>query len=250
MVANRAGKKSFPRAPGLYPGLPPFAAMLDQRRMMPSWEEIRRKRGQSCVGSIFAAGAVVLLAWIGWNYYLYKAFEVYASESAAKIPVFDGGDSMYKESLLKVAAFQKQLKAHAPGSLILSADEINTIIARLPNLGRFRGQIYVSMQGSQGLVQFSVPYQQLVKFFATKRYVNGGAYFTLAFDPTTYQLVTTFQGFKVNDTDLSPALRDELAAHFNSSLQQSLGTLLSTTPSPEQIQTVTIRTGELVVKTQ
>jgi hypothetical protein len=216
--------------------------------MIPPWKEIRRKRGQSCVGSLFVAAAVIMLAWIGWNYYLYKTFEVYASSDAVVIPAFDGGAPMYEEALQKVAAFQTRLKAHEPATLTLNGDEINTIIARLPKLEPIRGQIYFSLQGSQGLIQFSVPYNRLIKFFATKRYVNGGAYFTVGYDPAANQLLAVFQGVRVNGEDLSPRLRDEAASHFNHSIQQNMSSLLLNFSSTDHVQVVTIQNGQLVIQ--
>jgi len=93
-----------------------------------------KKKGLGC----FGCGCVVLLLLgvltVGLTgalaYVIHSRLMEITSDTPANIATFDGGDEMYATAKQKLADFNHDQQSHQPATLQLSADEINTLIAR------------------------------------------------------------------------------------------------------------------------
>ena len=86
-----------------------------------------------CVGLLIALLVIVgLVAAIG--YFSYDKVLHLTSATPTTVPNPDGGDEVYQAAVQKLNAFSQALQQNQPATLQLNASEINTLIARDPQI--------------------------------------------------------------------------------------------------------------------
>lgn len=136
-----------------------------------------RPSGCGCLGGgcviafiifLLIAGA---LAWGAWS--TFNGLRSMTSTAPKSIAVFAATPEQYRQAAAKVKAFETIYNSGAPAELVLTADEINTLIARDPGLAALRGHVFVTMHQSRIAAQISAPLSQIRAF--SDRYFNGEA---------------------------------------------------------------------------
>jgi hypothetical protein len=120
-----------------------------------------KKRGLGCCGCgcsfLLLLVALFVLLTAGICYVGYKTVMALTSDTPATIPAFDGGDDAYAKARGKLADFDHDVTNHQAATIMLSGDEINTLIAHDPDFARNHVNAFVSFTGTEGEVQIGFP---------------------------------------------------------------------------------------------
>ncbi len=188
------GNKAYDNAPGFTPEPP------------------RRERGcffYGCViaSVLFVIGLILAGALTYTIYYYYtKAIHDYTSTTPEQIPQVNMPEDRRKELNERVDAYTKAGNAGEAYELVLTADEINTLINENEDL---KGKAYITIKGDQVTGKLSIPLEQWGLPGTKGRYFNGTA--TLKASIQNGQLDVRAQDLVVNDKPLPPNIKASLA---------------------------------------
>jgi hypothetical protein len=213
-----------------------------------------KKRGIGCLGCgcLVLALLVILFAGLmtGGFYMGYKKIAGLTSTTPAAIPSFDGGDDVYNAAEEKIRAFGHDVENHQAATIQLSADELNTLIARNPAFIQQKAQLFVTLTDDQARIQGSIPTNALIQGIFTGRCLNFDTTFGLGFDSDTKSLEVTLHHLQISDQtmpqNLLPTMQAEFAPFLNAALQKNP----ETKNFLDQAKSVGITNGELVLETQ
>lgn len=216
---------------------------------------VQKKSGCGCFGcgcAILGLIAVLLLGLVAAGGYLFytQAILGLTSTTAATVPTFDGGDDVYQGAMQKVTDFHHDLNDHQAATLSLSADEINTLVARNPELSKNNIHFFLIMNDDKARIQSSVPTGILSQGLLKDRYLNSDFSFNLNFDPGSESLDVGLQSLQVGSVTAPPKdlpfLQSELNELLNMALQkdQDVRSMLL------QAKSIQIKDGQLVIETQ
>jgi hypothetical protein len=120
-----------------------------------------KKRGLRCLGCgcVVLALLVVLVFFIlgSLSYLIYETAIDLTSATPPAIPSFNGTDDAYQSVRQKLADFDHDVMNHEAAKISLSADELNTLISRNPDVIRNHIQTYISFTNTEGRLQASCP---------------------------------------------------------------------------------------------
>jgi hypothetical protein len=216
---------------------------------------VREKRGLGCFGGGCLAVILVLLLLAaltgGIGYFTYKKGVSLTSTSPKTVQTFDGGDAVYQGAEQKLTTFNQAVQQDQPGALELTADEINTLIARAPDLAANGVHIFITLTGDKAHAQVSLPTSMLPAGILKDRYVNGEVDFTPAFDSADKSLTLILHSLQIGDETVPeselPMLQSQfIAPAINAACQGSpaIKEMLSRTTE------ISVHDGKLVVQTQ
>jgi len=188
---------------------------------------VEKKRGLGCFGCGCLILVVLVLLCVGLVggvcYWTYHQASKLTSPVPSTVQNFDGGDALYQGATQKLTTFDQALQQHQPNTLQLSADEINTLIARDRDFADNNIHAFVTMTDDKASMQISLPTSALPMGMFHGRYVNGEISFGLNFDPTSKTLAFTLQGLHLANEDVPknilPTLQTQLAPYINQLLQ-------------------------------
>jgi len=160
---------------------------------------------------------VVTLGGLYWGVsrFIKGTLTEWSDTAPLQLPVVTAAPGVYEATRSRVEEFIKAIEANQPAApLVLTAEEINALIAGAPELGDVRGRVYISIPGDEVEGQVSLP---LAGFGLADRYVNGRASFAVSHDYGV--LVVTLKRLEVNgklvpDTFMNELGRENLAAEF------------------------------------
>jgi hypothetical protein len=194
--------------------------------------------------------AVLGLGLIGGGFYVaHRAIYNLTSPTAATIPTFDGGDDVYNGAEQKINDFNQSVQQNQPASLHLSADEMNTLIARDASFAMLKDRLFLAATGDQANAQASMPLDAVPFGLFKGRFLNFDATCSFNFDAGTHTVQVTLRSLKLGDQvipdgNLAP-LQQECETFLNTELQKN--------PAFKNIadhaKTFEIKDGELVVET-
>jgi hypothetical protein len=216
----------------------------------------KKRGGPGCLGC--GCGILLLIIVLGGGlmaggmYYLAQKSAALTSNQAAAVPNFDGGDDVYNSANQKIAAFSQNNRNGQAAKLELTADEINTLIARNPDLKASQVHLFVTLNDSRIQLQASVPAGliPLVPGGMLKdRFLNATLDFTPGFDGDTKSFDITLHRLRVGDSDVSA---DNLA-----SMQSTFNTIVETeiqqNPDAKQffghVDEISVKDNTLVIET-
>ncbi len=181
----------------------------------------RTKKPRGCLfyGCITAVALFLLVGVGGYfavRYGLQKlvaSVEPYTDATPMQLPESTMGDSDYGELEQRVAAFAAATPAAAgTPPLVLTSDDINTLIDRHPAWQALRGRLHVSLQGDVIEAKVALPLDMLDNLpwlsELKGRYVNATVAMHASFDDET--LVTSLRSVQVKGEDLPPDLLQAL----------------------------------------
>jgi len=215
---------------------------------------VQQKQGPGCWGIGCAIVLIVLLllgglcAGISW--YLKSKVGTYISSAPATIQTFDGGDQMYRATQQKLADFGRSVQQNQPATLKLSADEINTLFARDPDLQASHVRAFVAMTGNQAHVEASLPGSLSPLPSLKDSYFNGTADLSPTYDPSnksiSLNLRTLTIGTNPVPTQELSTMETELQFFISMQMQQSPNVAAFL----DHLQSAEVRDGKLVLQTQ
>jgi hypothetical protein len=222
----------------------------------------KKKRGMGCLGCgclILILLVVLFLALIGGSSYVgYNQVLSVTSDKPAVLPNFDGGDNFYATVKQKAAGFGHDLKNHQAATIQLSGDEINTLLARDPDLVAHKIHIYVALDSNQATVQGSVPTDALTEgafngvapnSFAG-RFVNFKGTLGVVFDPQTRNFNFTLHSLKSGNNTLPQNMLPLMENLMNSFLNAAMQKNPDAQNLLHQAKSIQIKNGQLVIETQ
>ncbi len=212
---------------------------------------VQKKRGWGCFGCGCVILVVLVLLFVGLigglGYWGYHSAAKLTSPTPASIQTFDGGDALYQGATQKLTSFDQALQAHQPATLQLSADEINTLIARDHDFADNNIHAFMTMTDDKADLQISFPTSALKMALYSGRYVNAEVGFSPSFDPTSKTLSFVLSSLHVADQELPkdvfPTLQTQLTPAINQMLQKDpeCGKILN------QAKSIEIKDGLLTI---
>jgi hypothetical protein len=193
---------------------------------------------------------VLGLGLLGGSFYLlYHAAYNLTSPTAATIPTFDGGDDVYNGAEQKITDFNHNVQQNQPASLHLSADEINTLLARDAGISGLNIHVFVTITGDQAAVQFSCPVSATPLSVFKDRYLNGDGAIGLNFDPGIRAVHVTFHSFTLGSQAVPESELSFAESEFNPLINVQLQSDPNLKNVVDHARTIAITGGELVVET-
>jgi hypothetical protein len=226
------------------------------------------KKGMGCLGC--GCLVIVLLAilfgglMVGGFYVCYQAIGKVLSPAASAVPVVDRGDNVFNGARQKLTDFNHAVVNHQAASLHLTADEINTMLARNPSLSSQHILCSVAFIKDQARIQFSVPTAVFPYHLFPGQYLNGSTDFRVHFDTDEKMIKFDPQALQLGDSPLlggstsdSPSdqafknsLQQSFAPSFDRSFNQSFGKSEFGRNFLNQAKSIEIENNELVIETQ
>jgi len=212
------------------------------------------KKGMGCCGCgclILALIVVLLLELLGGGgYLLYTNAVAVTSATPDPIPTFDGGEDVFNRAQEKLKAFNHDSQSHLAATIHLTADEINTLIARNPDFSRNKIHVFVTFNDDLVRVQSSFPTDLLGGGVIKGRYLNGDDTFGVLFDPDTKAVTLDLKSLRIGPNEIPedklPALQNVTDSVINSLLQKD--------PTAKgflnQVSSIEITKSELVIETK
>jgi hypothetical protein len=214
----------------------------------------KKKSGLGCLGCgclVLALLAILFVALVGGGgYMVYQKVLNLTSPTAATIPSFNGTDDVYNAAKQKVSAFQYDVANHQPATIQLSADEINTLITRNPDLIQQQARYFFTLTNDQAEVQGSIPTDTFTAGLFKGRYFNFDTTFGLGFNSDSKNIDLMLHHLQIGDQttpqNLLPTVQAELAPLLNMEMQKNEMTknLLL------QAKSIQVKDGQLVIETQ
>jgi hypothetical protein len=220
----------------------------------------QKKRGMGCLGcgclilvliAILAAGVIAAISYFG-----YKGVVSISSPTPLAVPSFQASDDVYNSARQKLDGFDHDVKNHQAATIHLNADEINALITRSPEFTKFNIRAFVTITNDEGRVQANVPTSGLSQGLIKDRYFSLDTSFNLSFDPQTKNILVNFHTLQFGGKSLSGQNGDNAAAmqSLSPAFNQSFNNAIRNNPDGaaliNQIKTLEIKDGELVIETQ
>jgi hypothetical protein len=215
---------------------------------------VKEKRGPGCLGC--GCGILVLLFVLvavllaGLLYEIKQKGTAVTSATAAQIPSFDGGDTMYQAANQKLNDFTDAVQNGQPGHLQLSADEINTLIAHNPAFASYGAHAFVTLQDNNVNLKASLSGSAIPFGLLNGRYGNFEADFTPAYDADNKTLSFTIHQLKSGDQAMTPDQLASLQSEIDALLQIELEQSAAGKNFLDHAKSITIQNGQLDIETQ
>ena len=156
-----------------------------------------------CLTTLILLIIVGVAGFLVINYGLKKLnalIEQYTESGPATLPAVQMSKAQYDELDKRVTAFEQALDAgKTVEPLVLSAEDLNALMANNPALQAFKGKAYVTIDGDQVKGQVSIPLSDLGSLPGLSklkgRYLNGSATLKASLDNGV--LIVTMQSLQV-----------------------------------------------------
>jgi len=223
-----------------------------------------KKRGLGCLGcgcAVLVVLALLVAGVVGFmGYAVYKMALTLSSTTPPAITAFDGGDDLYQKARQKLGDFDHDVENHQAATIRLSADELNTLLARDPNMAKNHIHVFVTMTDSEGRLQASFPTELPTRGWVKDRFASFDLTFALHFNGTDKMIELTPHTLALSDKPiLSPNTENNqqtqamLAAYLpmiNQSLTDAVRKNADGALLLNQAKTIEIQGGQLVIETQ
>ena len=207
-----------------------------------------RNRGWGCsVLGLFAVGILLLVLWPAGYFGVRLArrqISQFTETQPVRIPAATLSADQTAAVAQRVDSFRSALReGRTAEPLVLSAQDINALIANYPDLHPFRDHLFVTLGTNEMTAQFSFPAEQLGLEHMRGRYINGeGKVILIVHDGSVIITLdpTTEKGVPVPET-LRRAVRG-----FN--LADGVSHDPAAAIEATKVQGVEIRDGTLIIK--
>lgn len=193
--------------------------------------------GVLLLASALAAGALAL--------YARSLIIAYTDAAASPMPVAEMPAADYEALEKRVEAFRTGLKESSEiPELVLSADEINALLARKSDAtDRVGDMLRVTIEGDKIGGQVSLPLDKVGFPLPAGRYLNGSAAFKVSMDGGV--LIVTADSLVLKGKPVSQALMSQLK---NENLARNAYRKTKTAELLRRIESVQIRDGRIYIK--
>jgi hypothetical protein len=211
-----------------------------------------KKRGMGCFGCgclVLVLLVIIIGVIVGAGGYIgYKKALGLTSETPAEVPAITPSEDVYTAAKQKLTDFSHNVKNHQATTLQLSADDINTIIARDPDAVKNNIHAFVSFSGQEGRVQASMPLEALSQGLFKGRYANLDASFEVRFDTATKSV--NLIGPDAPDAKSAQTFMNSFTPAFNQQFNLAIRKNPDAAALLDQTKSIEIQNGELVIETQ
>ncbi len=205
------------------------------------------KQGMGC----FAKGCIVLLVLglivagvLGWGAYVaVQKVKEFTATSPALVPIQQATEEQFQEVQGRWQAFAAAVQSNMPGQLVLTADDINTLVAMSPDL---KGKFHIRIENGQAFTQASIPLDNVPGF--SGRYLNGVIGLKVGIENGAVSIVP--QSIEVNgkpipDQIMQALQNKDFADGFNQGLRDdpNMAAVL------QQIKSLRIENDKLIIQT-
>jgi len=213
-----------------------------------------KKRGMGCCGCgclILFLLALLFGAVIGGvSYVAYKKVNELTSSTPTVVQSFDGGDDVYHTATQKLTDFDQALQHHQAATLHLSADELNTLIARSPNFKANNIQAFVTISDDVMEVKTSIPLNIFQLSLFKDRYFNGIIASGLDFDSENKEIHLLLKRLRIGTQAVPENYLPTAQAEITPVLNQELRQNPEAKSILDQAKSIEIKNGELVIELQ
>jgi hypothetical protein len=206
---------------------------------------VKPRRGCFFYGCI--TGVVLLVIVLGalmvGLHYVRKMVNQFTDSQAMELPTVQMPQEEIDKVKQRFEAFQKAVRDQRPTEpLVLTADDINALIASEPKRQDLKGKLYVGFAGDQIKGEVSVPLREIGLGMFKGRYLNGSATFNLSF--TNGTLWVAPQTIIVKGKPVPEMYMQEIR-------KQNLAASLANEPAAvavlQGLQEIQVKEGKLVV---
>ena len=204
------------------------------------------RRGCFFYGCI--TGLVLLVLVLGTLmvglHYVKTLVNRYTDTQPMELPTVQMSQAEMVQVKQRFEAFQQAVREQrATKPLVLTADDINALIASGGDQQSLKGKVYVSLDGDQLKGEVSVPLQEVGLNMLKGRYLNGSATFNLAFRDG--RLSVTPQTIQVKGEPLPEVYLREIR-------KQNLAVALTNDPGTAAVlkglEEIQVKEGKLVIE--
>jgi hypothetical protein len=206
---------------------------------------VKPRRGCFFYGCI--TGVVLLVIVLGalmvGLHYVRKMVNQFTDSQPMELPMVQMPQEEIDKLKQRFEAFQKAVRDQRPTEpLVLTADDINALIASEPKRQDLKGKLYVGFAGDQIKGEVSVPLREIGLGMFRGRYLNGSATFNLSF--TNGTLWVAPQTIIVKGRPVPEMYMQEIR-------KQNLAAALANDPAEvavlQGLQDIQVKEGKLVV---
>jgi hypothetical protein len=215
---------------------------------------VQKKRGMGCLGCgclILVVLALLLAALIGGvGYIAYAKINGLTTDHPPEIQAYDGGDDAYHAISQKLADFSQAVNQQKAATLHLNADEINTLIARNPDLKNNKIQAFVTLSDDVAEMQLSASLDNLKLSAFKGRYLYVSTKTGLDFDPQSKAVNLLIKDFQIGKETTPPDYLPMVQSQIDSALNQALQGNPSSKNALDHAKSIEIKNGELVIEAE
>ena len=161
----------YPNQPGGYPQQPGYPPPPPQGQGLGCF-------AKGCITVIIVLMLLgVLIGAVGW--YMVNSVKVFISDKPVAVRSFQASDPQFQDVQRRYTEFVQAVNAGKAATFSLSADDLNTLIARDPDFKKDRGRIFVDIKDSEIMAEASFPVEN--QGGRQKAYFNGRVYFSASY---------------------------------------------------------------------
>src|SRR5262245_167002 len=210
-----------------------------------------RKRGcffYGCLTLIIATLVAALALVVGLRYAqrtINQAVNDYTDPAPAQLEKGDTSPARLKAVQEKIAAFKEAQTQKTPRELVLTADEINTLLAAEPSLQTWADRLFLIIEGDQLKARISWPLEDVGPLKLKGRYLNGVANLKLSIEKG--KLHAHMESVTAKDKPVPPQILEFLRTiDLGQAIQQNLQNTLAL----DQVQTIEIKDGKAIIRSK
>jgi len=187
--------------------------------------------------------AIVLGALLVGLHYVRKMVDRFTDNKPMELPTLQMSKAEIDQVKQRFEAFEQEVREHrAAKPLVLTADDINALIASASEPQALKGKLYVSLDDDQVKGEVSVPLQEVGLSMFRGRYLNGSATFNLGFRDNV--LVLAPRTLVVKGTPVPEVYMQEIR-------KQNFATGLTNDPSAvavlKGLQDIQVKDGKVMI---
>jgi hypothetical protein len=216
-----------------------------QNKIVTAEQAPMKRRGCLFYGGILG---LIFLVFLGITalvavHYARKMLAAYTDTKPMPLPGSHMSQAQIAELNQRVDAFRQDVRAGRPTApLVLSADDLNALIATEPSLDFLKGKLYVTMDDGHLNGQMSVAFQDLGVARFKGRYLNGSGTFNLSMQGGNPQL--TAENLLIKGKPLPDAYMQRIRAQ---NLAQNINNDARASAALRHIQDIQIKDGKMII---
>ena len=217
---------------------------------------VQKKRGMGCfgIGCVILFIAMLLIGGLIVLMLHLTAGKLSSITSPTPITTqsFDGGDNVYAMAESKLSNFQLNQQQNRPASIELSADEINTMIARDPDFENNHIHVFVSMNGNRMKIDGTLPGDLVPLPFGLlkNQFINGTVDFSPSVNPATKDVNFQLYELKIGDESVPTDQLSTIQTQMNPFINTQLHASANTQGFLSHVQALEVSDGKLKIQMQ
>jgi len=196
-----------------------------------------------CAGVLLVTVIGGYLAYRGVTGFISGIADQYTSTEQIELPDVDVTDEEAAVVLERVAAFTGVIKADGPTppSLVLTSQDINTLIQQHPDWSELAGKVHVSIEGDRIHGQTSIPLERFGSLFAG-RFLNAEVDFRL--ELTAGRLLAFIDAAEMAGQPLPESFMDAIRAK---NLAEDTNQNAEFAATLEKLESITVRDDSITI---